>query len=141
MLDIVNHTPHYTTKVPLYQEDGQCHAASFKDEMRAQYSSRLLKTILACLTIQVTKRPKLALLRAAIDGVMSPSPAPQSEASTNLRAYMQDARKGIQKDDPQYELRGLPDEQYKVDMAFQNLRSAKPAAAASAGAGAAGSYR
>ena len=45
---------------------------------------------------------------------------------------MHAARKGIQKEDPEYDLRCLPEEQYKVDMAFQKLKSAGSGAAASA---------
>jgi hypothetical protein len=140
MPDIVNHTSHLAPKVPLYAA-GRCYPTSFKDEARAQYSGTLLRTILSCLTIGATKGAKLAHLRIAIDAVVSESLMPMPKAPKSFRAYMQDARKGIQKEDPQYNLHGLPDEQYKVDMAFQNLRSANSGAAASVGDGAGENYR
>ena len=130
MLDAVNQTPHFSPRVPVYLE-GQCHASSFRAEVRGQYSTALMRTITTCLAIPVTKRPTFAQLRTAIDAVMSSSKDPSSR-SVEFKAYMQDARKGIQKEDPQYDLRYLPDEQYKVDMAFQKLKSVGSGAAASA---------
>lgn len=84
------------------------------------------------------KRPTFAQLRERIDTVMSTPPADSTSHTGKLLAYMSNARNGIQHHDSVFDLHGLPNEQYKVDMVFQNLRpehlGPHPPVAAAAGA-------
>ena len=135
MLDVVNQTPHFSVRNPIYNKTGHCDGSSFKAEVRAHYSGVLLKTIMVCLAIPVHRRPTFANLRNHLDVVML-SPSEHTDGwSKELKEYMRNAHNGVQKEAARHDLHGLPDEQYRIDMAFQNLRSAISGAAASTVAG------
>jgi hypothetical protein len=139
MLDIVNQTPSHGRKELVYRANGSFDgSSSFKDGVQQLYSNDLLFNIASCLRLDPKSRPSFADLRKSIDKHMSP---PEREPRNNLerrRAYMSDARKGVQLEEE--ELYGLPAEKYRKDMVLQKRKHPKAGEEASANPGASSGY-
>jgi hypothetical protein len=120
-----------------YQPDGTC-VLEIREAVRGLYSTQLFSMIRDCMHSDLKGRPTFTELCKRIDSVISAPPAGRRGKGTGLQSYMHDARNGSQLANEAHELHGLPDEKYKLDMAFQNLKAGRGGCGSSAGAGASG---
>ena len=134
MLDLVNQSPIHSKKEPAYRSDGTLHGpSSFKDGVQQLYSNDLLANIAHCLRWDPKAGPTFAELRKSIDKHMTP---PEHEPRNKLerrQAYMFNARYGVQPEDEEHKLHGLPADKYPKGMVLHKL---KPPRAKGAGLGA-----
>ena len=138
MWDVVNHTPSFQRAMETaYLPDGTC-ILEIREAVRGLYSVRLLSMIGGCLHMDPKSRPTFAELRKRIDSAMSAPSAGRRDRGAGLQSYIHDARNGSQLANEAHDLHGLPDERYKLNMAFQNLNAGRGGGGASAGPGASG---
>ena len=136
MWDVLNHSPssQRTIKVT-YRTNGTCEL-DVREAVQGLYSAQLLSTIRDCMHKDPKSRPSFTELRRRIDLVMSALPAGRQGEDTGLQSYMHNARNGSQPADEAHELHGLPNEKYKLGMAFQDLKPRGGGGGPSVGAGA-----
>jgi hypothetical protein len=141
MWDVLNHSPSFQRAMEAtYRPDGTCEL-EVREAVQGLYSAQLLSIIRDCMHKDPKSRPTFAKLRKRIDLVMSAPPVGHRSEDTGLQLYMHNARNGSQPANEAHELHefhGLPDERYKLDMAFQNLKTGRGGGGISAGAGANG---